>query len=87
MRYITILLILFSISVFGQFSGPKLIENQPDTVWYLIYDTEEFLIFGYLPPQRRLATGREYLEQYATEEELRLRVDAIKNEGYYEENK
>jgi len=87
MKYITILLIFFSTSVFGQFSEPKLIENQPDTVWYSIYDTEEFLIFGSLPPQRRLATGRKYLEQYATEEELKLRVDSIKNEGFYEENK
>lgn len=63
------------------------IENKTHDVYYLIYDDEEFLIFGKLDPGARLATGRENLEQFDTEEELEERVDEIKGVGYYLENK
>lgn len=63
----------------------KIIENRE--VYYLIYDTEEFLIFGKLESGARLATGREHLEEFQTEAQLESRVDEIKGEGFYQENK
>jgi hypothetical protein len=88
MRYLIYIAILFSgLSANAQVDSTKVVENHVEPVYYLIYDNEEFLIFGQIKVGARLATGRNFLEQFATEEELEDRVDELKWEGYYEGNK
>ena len=42
--------------------------------------------FGKLESGQRVSTGQPNLENYATEAELKTKVDSLKSEDYYKEN-
>lgn len=53
--------------------------------FYLI-EREGVFDFGYLKKGNVLTTGKPYLTNYLTEEELKNKVDSIKGDGFYDES-
>tara|TARA_R110002126_G_scaffold273819_1_gene418413 strand:- start:43 stop:255 length:213 start_codon:yes stop_codon:yes gene_type:complete len=53
--------------------------------FYLI-EREGVFDFGYLKKGNVLTTGKPYLRNYLTEEELKNKVDSIKGDGFYDES-
>ena len=87
MKYIIYIMLMFSATSYAQTDSIRVIEYRTEPVYYLIYDNTDFLIYGKLEVGARLTTGRKFLEEFATEEDLKNRVDKLKWEGYYEANK
>ena len=53
--------------------------------WYLIEGDNVFL-FGEVRESLQLTTGQPSLKSFLTEGELRLEVDSIKGDGFYDES-
>ena len=53
--------------------------------WYLVEGDNVFL-FGKVAENRQLTTGQPSLKRFLTEAELKIEVDSIKGDGFYNES-
>lgn len=61
-----------------------LINTTENSIWWLAYNTGSNIYhYGEISPGLRVSTGQPILEHFNTEEELEVRVDYFKGEGYY----
>ena len=59
--------------------------NPTTKVWYLAYNQSENIYhFGLVEPNQYMTTKQPVLEQFNTEDELRIRVDNFKGDGWYD---
>ena len=65
----------------------KSIIKPTSKTWYLASTSDMAVIHcGFVDENQVVATGQPILEEFATEELLRARVDSLKGDGYYQDN-
>ena len=65
----------------------KSIIKPTSKTWYLASSSDRSIIHcGFVDENQVVTTGQPILEEFATEELLRTRVDSLKGDGYYQDN-
>jgi hypothetical protein len=61
------------------------IQNPKSNVWYLAYNQNENIYhFGLVETNQSMITKQPVLEQFNNEDDLRVRVDGFKGDGWYD---
>jgi hypothetical protein len=61
----------------------KEIGKGANKTWYVAYNNNDVVHYGFVDLNQTMTTGQPFLDEFTTEEDMILKVDELKGDGWY----
>lgn len=61
----------------------KEIKKESEKTWYVAYNNNGVVHYGFVDSNQTMTTGQLFLDKFTTEEDMILKVDELKGDGWY----